>query len=188
MSDGPHRSLPMRRRWKALAERADNPNYEPAQICDAVCDALEEDFREEVPQAFLAAVRTVLGDTRQQPLFSEIKVAELAALKRSASGHPLAAIVIDCTIQSVASATPSAEPLLEGVTNALLTRAPHGTRQIEEHYLRKSNAPRAQNVRSRIEGSISHASCEVLARRLLGIDPSPRQPSRKDGLEDGVRI
>lgn len=190
MSDGPHRSLPMRRRWKVLAERADNPSFEPAQVCEAISAALEEDFREEVPQPILAAIRNVLDDGLQRSLFFNQKVAELTALKRSAAGHPLAAIVIDCTIQSVSSSTPSAEPLFEGVTNALLTRAPHGTRQIEEHFLRNSNAQRAQNVRTRIEQGISRTACEILARQVLG-DGSPppsRQPSRQDGLDDGVRI
>ncbi len=32
MSDGPHRSLPMRPGWKRVAERAYNPNFDPVQI------------------------------------------------------------------------------------------------------------------------------------------------------------
>jgi hypothetical protein len=46
MSDGPHRSLPMRRHWKDLAERAAKAAFSPDQVCEALplalkCDILE---------------------------------------------------------------------------------------------------------------------------------------------------
>ena len=36
-------------------------------------------------------------------------------------------------------------------------RANRGIRQVEEHYLREATAPRANNVRERIEDSIASA-------------------------------
>ena len=35
MSDGPHKSLNMRSGWKKLAERADQPAFEPEHVADA---------------------------------------------------------------------------------------------------------------------------------------------------------
>ncbi len=40
MSDGPHRSLNMRRGWKRFAKRADKEAYAPEEVCDAIPAAL----------------------------------------------------------------------------------------------------------------------------------------------------
>ena len=39
MSDGPHRSLPMSKKWKRVAERIYNEAYSPEQICEALSAA-----------------------------------------------------------------------------------------------------------------------------------------------------
>lgn len=59
MSDGPHRSLAMRRRWKLVAERADKRSYTVGDITDAVVPALEQDCRAEMSPAFIAGLRRV---------------------------------------------------------------------------------------------------------------------------------
>ena len=61
MSDGPHRSLPMRPGWKRLAQRADNANFTPAQVHEALLPALSEDCRIEMTTAFLDAFKGVYG-------------------------------------------------------------------------------------------------------------------------------
>jgi len=42
MSDGPHRTLPMRRGWKRLAKRADKSAFNAEDVKDAVEDFAEE--------------------------------------------------------------------------------------------------------------------------------------------------
>lgn len=49
MSDGPHRSLPMRRAWKKVAERAANPACAPEEIGNALIPALAQDWNDDVP-------------------------------------------------------------------------------------------------------------------------------------------
>ena len=44
MSDGPHRSLPMRPDWRKFAEYANNKNFARDQVRDAVVAAVEKDF------------------------------------------------------------------------------------------------------------------------------------------------
>lgn len=46
MSDGPHRSLPMRKHWKDLAERADKAAYSATDVAEALPVALQKEFRE----------------------------------------------------------------------------------------------------------------------------------------------
>ena len=41
MSDGPHRSLPMRRGWKHVAERGDKPAFTTEDIAEAIVPALD---------------------------------------------------------------------------------------------------------------------------------------------------
>ena len=48
MSDGPHRSLPMRPRWKKVAEYAGNEAFPLEDICDAIVVAVEWDWRKDV--------------------------------------------------------------------------------------------------------------------------------------------
>nr|HEV8011425.1 hypothetical protein [Bradyrhizobium sp.] len=40
MSDGPHKSLPMRDGWRKLAKRAANTNFEPTEISEAIPGAI----------------------------------------------------------------------------------------------------------------------------------------------------
>ena len=55
MSDGPHRSLPMRRGWKLVTERSGKRAYASEEISDAILVALEQDCRTEMPAPFIDA-------------------------------------------------------------------------------------------------------------------------------------
>ena len=48
MSNGPHRSLNMRRGWRQFAERAGNAAFTDGEHSDALAVALECDWSEEV--------------------------------------------------------------------------------------------------------------------------------------------
>ena len=81
MSDGPHKSLPMRRGWKKFSARADKAVFERDQVADAVGPALEGDWKQDVAP-HLAAIRDVVGDSEQASLFVDQSASELEALKR----------------------------------------------------------------------------------------------------------
>src|ERR1700674_1824982 len=100
MSDGPHRSLPMRHGWKKLDERADKPAFEPQHVADAVGPALEQDFRVEVPNALVRGLRDFCADA-QPSLFEDQRAAEVDALRRSAAGlGSLAGVLVDYAVQA----------------------------------------------------------------------------------------
>jgi hypothetical protein len=44
MSDGPHRSLPMRNHWRNLAERAAKAVFSPQEVSEALPYALHRDI------------------------------------------------------------------------------------------------------------------------------------------------
>jgi hypothetical protein len=188
MSDGPHKSLPMRAGWKKFAERADKAAFEPDQVAQAAIPALEGDWEEEVAP-HLAALRNVLGDNRQRSLFGNANTAELEAMKRLNPGNSLWRAVVDDVARAVAAGRTGEQALLEGAANALLDRGARGARQVEEHYLRRTDETRARGVRARIETGISRAPIEAMARRVLGMTAGEKQQSQKlQGLDDGVRL
>jgi hypothetical protein len=189
MSDGPHKSLPMRGGWKKFAERADKAAFEPEQVASAAVPALEDDWQEDVAPN-LGALRQIVGDACQLTLFGSANTAALEELKRLNPGNSLWRAVVDGVAQAVAGGQTGDEALLNGATAALLDRGARAIRQVEEHYLRRAGENRALNVRTRMEDGMSRAPVETLGRRMLGFDPgtAPQQPEKLQGLDDGVRL
>ena len=53
VSDGPLRSLNMRRHWKRLAKSASNAAFNDRETSAALTGALQGDWRVEVPESFI---------------------------------------------------------------------------------------------------------------------------------------
>jgi hypothetical protein len=188
MSDGPHKSLPMRVGWKKFAKCADKAAFEPDQLADLAIPALEGDWREDVAP-HLGALRKVLGDDNQPSMFGCANAADLETLKRLSPGNSLWHAVVDAVAQAVTGGRSGEDALLDGVTKALLDRGARGVRQVEEHYLRRTKEAHALKVGKRMEDGISSAPIEQTARRLLGIDRDAASRTPKlQGLDDGVRF
>ncbi len=85
MSDGPHRSLPMRNGWRKLAERAANTNFEPTEISEAIPIAIKDDWDAEGCDQTVRELRDILE------LAGTLHLDHLAWLKQSPLGeHVLA--------------------------------------------------------------------------------------------------
>ena len=186
MSDGPHRSLPMRRGWRHVAERSDKPAFTAKEISEALVPALEQDCQTEISPAFLAGVRQIVAEPS---LFGGDVVARLEPL------WPVAGSGIGRSqIENVAvlSATDADDVGLvqEALKRALEDHANRGARQVEEHFFRETSAPRANNVRGRLEEGIRCTDLGALAERLLKVDPKlmPRTLLKRAGLDDGVSL
>ena len=189
MSDGPHRSLPMRPGWKRVAEYGDNRAFAPQEVCNAIPAALEEDCRAEMAPRFLDAYCDVFRN-QESSLFKDQVAPQLEAL-RGLAGLGMGRVVLDHAIQLCESGETGTNAAVKAVADALTDRAARGARQVEEHYCRESTQPRADHVRSRIEEGIgsSGAGIETLARKVLKLDAgSPTRPAKQQGLDDGVRL
>lgn len=190
MSDGPHRSLNMRRRWQKAAEAADNDSFESAQVWDCVCAAIADDWQIDVPDDVVRTICDVLGGG-QNSLFHDQKVLQLKALRRLCAGHPLAQLLVDCALLSDPGSTSAgSDPAVEAAARALAVWIARHGRQAEEHYCRKSNDRRAQHMKARLEAGGETDPLRSLARQLLKLEPAspPRTPSKQTGLDDGVRL
>ena len=185
MSDGPHRSLPMRRGWKRVAECGANRAFAPEDVSQRIAPALEEDCRAELVPGFIDSLHARYGS-----LFRNQIEAELESL-REVAGPGVGRVILEHAIHLAANGETGADAPLKAVKNGLMDRAQRCSRQVEEHYLRKSSDRKAQQVRSRVDDGISQAApaVESLARKILKIDPaSPDRPKKQNGLDDGVRF
>ena len=189
MSDGPHRSLHMGRGWKRFAERADKNAFAPEEVSDALCWALEQDWRAEIPASLVRKVQTVFQDN-QISFFGDKRLQKLEVLKSDAIGYPLANVFLDCTTQAAASAKADEAVLAEATQNALTDWTARRLRQVEEHYHRKSSENRAMNVRGRMQHGVAQVDLSVLAERVLETTKtvSPARRERQAGLDDGVQL
>lgn len=187
MSDGPHRSLPMRKGWKRVAESADNQAFGTDEIRDAILPALEEDCRGEISPEFFSSLRRVCAD-QEASLFKNDVAPSLEGL-RNAAGAGLARVVLNYALQQAARGNSAKDIPESALKDALMDRAARGARQVEEHYCRESTTPRANRVRERIEQAIGSADIDAVARRIL--DPESKsgtQAPRRQGLDDGVKL
>ena len=189
MSDGPHRSLKMRRSWKRLAERAEKSSFESEEVRQELPAALEQDWHEEVPETLCRQVSTILSDS-QISLFEDLKIKQLVALRGEIGGYELANVFLDFIIQTVCNERVSDKVLIEAAYNTLNDRAMRSIRQVEEHYHRKSPRTHSVDLRKRMENAVMQTDITAIARHLVGIERNKQKPKsiKRTGLDDGVKL
>ena len=183
MSDEPHRSLPTRPAWRRVAERGDNSAFAVEEICRAIGPALEQDCHADISPEFLRSIRRVFEE-REASLFKDDVTPQIESL-RGLAGFGIGRAVLNNVSLVSATEAGGISTLIEATKAALVNRAVRGAWQVEEHDLRKSSAPRANNVRARLEQGIADTDFEALAARILNLDPSrpPRTPLKQRGLD-----
>ena len=189
LSDGPHKSLNMRRGWKRLAERAANAAFDDNERREALAGALQGDWSVEVSDGFVGQLRNVLND-HQGDLFGESVIERLEALRSQTTGGPLANAVLDFAARAVDQGYRGDEALAKAADDALLERAASGRRQVEEHWLRASSARSTGGLRNCLDGAIAATDMDAIAQRCIGYadERASRELRRKTGIEDGVSL
>jgi single-stranded DNA-specific DHH superfamily exonuclease len=188
MSDGPHRTLPMRAKWKALSERADNGNFTPEQVAEALCPALARDWNSEISEGMLQAVARALGNGDQPSLFSNSE-AEFRLL-RAVARSPLEALLVDVARSIHDDGLIGKAGLEAAISRTLTERALQGFRQVEEHYLREASRREATSIRVTLEAALPFAPIRELSSHLAEGGPINQKfkPIKRDGVDDGVNL
>jgi len=188
MSDGPHRSLPLGRRWKKVAECLDNGSVPIEEVCARVDAALLSDFRA-VPEIVLAALRRVLCDPDQGSLFAASN-AEIENLRVLTDGSPLGSLIVDCAIGAVLSGKVGEAALASTLSDASQEWMDRHCRGMDEHYQRKTGAVRASEFKSRVgEMQNSHSLPQVTHRLVAGGKAMIiKAPQKRTGLDQGVSL
>ena len=186
MSDGPHRSLPMRRWWRRLAERADKCAFDVEEVADVLVPTLESECCNELAPTFLRRLREL---SAEPGLFGPAESPQLESLGAQTQNGLSRRILDNVAVLSPAESAGS-NFLQRALENAIYAETPRYFRQIEEHYRRRSPASRAQRERDRLNEALGRADISAVARKLLKPDGSgsvSRVPL-KTGLDDGVRF
>jgi hypothetical protein len=174
--------------WKRVAERCANIAFSAEEITNALLPALQQDCQNELSPELIDGIRGVFDD-QGSSLFKEDPRPRLEAL-RDVAGCGIGVALLDNVMELSPSGAAELDDLARAMATALQDRAARGSRQIEEHYYRKSNAPRALNTRKRLDESIAASPLAALARQILKLDEKApaRQTLRMQGLDDGVRL
>ena len=187
MSDGPHRSLPMRRPWKDLAERAAKAAFSTDEVCEALPRALRREFRE----APVEAVREILGGGAQGSLLSKEIVEQLESARGACRGSSAGTALIDCAIEAVTSGLKGDPACQAAMENALDACSLYSFRSVEEHYQREATTHSARFVRGRLDAARHQCDFGALAGELLAPAKPKGRPNnlpKRAGIDDGPEL
>ena len=189
MSDGPHRSLKLRKPWKELAKRADQDTYDASQIAEATAYAVASDFKMEVSWHLMEALKAVFTGCDNSLEMPELALDQLENAKALAAASVFGTNLVEWSITLIHEGKFGIEAFHEAVGLAAKDRCHANIRSIEEHYLRDSNERRAEHVSKRLQNAISTLSSTQLGLDLVGPEPVRIAPPRKmEGLDDGVSL
>lgn len=163
MSDGPHRSLPLRRHWKTLAERAAKEAYPTYEVGEALAHALKKEFLE----APLADICQILDGKGQGSLFSDNRIDRLEELRETCRGSAAGNTLIDCAIDVVNAGMTGKPAQIIVLRDALAGYSLSVNRSIEEHYLREAGSRNANFVRNRLGAAYQQCSFGNIADEML---------------------
>lgn len=189
MSDGPHCSLPMGRRWKKLAKCLDNASFSTDDVRERRNSAILGEFRREVSEALISGLREILCSSDQGSLFSP-SGDEIENLRLQANGSPVENLMLDCAIEAVNSGQSGEAALSAAFGEAANEILDRHARCMAEHYQRESGAKRASHFQSRLGTIQDGRSMETLVDRIVqgGRAMVIRAPTRHTGLNEGVHF
>ncbi len=186
MSDGPHRTLNMRKPWKALVERAAGATYSHVDVVACVAPAVSGDWNNEVSSDYLSDVGQFLGCGKQSHLF-EKDASEIDRLRQRASS-PMEALLADYAKDACESPLHGEAALQDVIDKTMRESAVRRTLQAQEHYQRNSSGARTAHMKARLQRAVT-ASATIFGAMaqsvVAGSRVSSRLPAKREGLDDG---
>jgi hypothetical protein len=187
MSDGPLKSMKMRRHWRPFAERVENPACPLKEVCDALKHALKKDFAE----APVEKVKNILGGGREQAsLFPQERIAQLEKLRRECPGSAAAKALIDCAVEAVADGQGGEDAVKEALKNASESYTRDYFRGVEEHCQREGGDS-ADLIRDRLQATRQACDYDTLASDLTtgeNISGKSSGIEKHSGIDEGPPI
>ncbi|SEI15023.1 hypothetical protein SAMN05216228_102892 [Rhizobium tibeticum] len=189
MSDGPHKSLPLRHGYQRVAAWAYKPAFGIQQVSEAAEAALMRDVGLEVAPALKQLV-TIVDGWDLLTLASSANE-QLDRLRFDPSVQPLAASAIEATQMAIAEGHAGLAAVEKGLAASLGERLAAGARAIEEHYLVKAGPGACQLIRRRLGETIGEMTAggtfDRMAKSILGdrTVKVTRSPTVYDGVDQG---
>lgn len=189
MSDGPHRSLPMRKPWKELAKRGDQSTYDSGQVAEAAASALASDFKNEVSWTLINALKSIFAGLDNSLMIPEIAIQQFCDLRSLAAGSVFGSNAVEWSIQLVNEGRFDSNAVYDAIGLAAKARGFANARSIQEHVLRKTNQHRAEGVAARLNSAINGLSEAKLGAILLDRQPARKRRLKKStSLDEGVPL
>lgn len=187
MSDGPHKSLNMKRHWRKLAQCAQIDAYNGAEVRDAMRDALKSDFKNEIKDMALKEMRKIVDETGSS-LFPDYEQ-RLQAVVRQFPSEPLQQLLVECVKNQLDRVDRAADPVKAAIEDALDIRCARHNKQIEEHYYRAGTRTEGDNIKERLDTAKQGLGIDDLARELCdNTSTPPRKSTKKSGLDEGISL
>jgi hypothetical protein len=184
MSDGPLKSMKMRRYWRPFADRVENPACPLKEVCDALEHALKKDFAE----APVELVKDILGAGRKQAsLFPQERIGQLEKLRRECPGSAAAKALIDCAVEAVADGQAGEAAVKEAIKNASESYTRDYFRGVEEHCQREG-ADSADIIRDRLQATQQACDYDTIASDLAtgeAISGKSSGVEKHSGIDEG---
>ncbi|RYG89105.1 MAG: hypothetical protein EON59_02160 [Alphaproteobacteria bacterium] len=189
MSDGPHRSLPLRRAWKKVCEIADGRAHAIEEVVEQIPAALAADAKGEIGESLLKRLRQIL--TSDQPQLIDDTPQQVAAL-RSQAASVMEIDLVEAVTDALRDGKRGADAFQTGAEAVVEERGQAVTRSVVEHYLRKSPLERAAHVEQRVSDALKQAGervRDVATGIVTGVmDHALSKAVDRSGLDDGPAL
>lgn len=190
MTDGPYRSLPLKKPWRDAAEALTLDAYSTAEALERLEHAVGRTFRDDgCPSLVDDLRRAFLGDERGLPLFPETPSQLVERLER---GHPFSDLN-SRLIRNAASALEDGEVGHAALRNIVARSAREAVEaafaDMTEHYQSHATSIERSRLRSGIERARNGVKYHGIADRIVKGSPAISSPAPKhSGLDDGVTL
>jgi hypothetical protein len=177
----------MKPKWRGIAERAWNRNFDIDEITTAMGPALISDFRDETGPGFFDSLRSICEE--QENLLIKDNVRERFEALRQEAGTGIGRRVLDNVIRLSEQDEVTVKTAIVAIERAGTERIAKSGRQMEEHAQRETSAYRSRHMRPRLEEATTKAPVTSVAKQLLNIEKPPSRASgKKKGLEEGPKL
>lgn len=185
MSDGPHRSLPLRKPWKDLAKRGDQYSYDATEVAEAATYALASDFKNEVKPSLVECLKAIFNGRDNSLQSPEIALQDIEDSKRLAAGSVIGMNFIAHSIEKINDGHFGEDAFHEALGAAIRSRGYANANSMEEHYVRESNQRRASHVKARVVDAISSFSDSYLGSFVAN---GGNRLRKKVDIDEGVLL
>lgn len=187
MSDGPHRSLQMKPKWRSVAERAYNRSFDIGDLAGSFGPALVSDCRDETAPTFFDQLRGI-GEEQESLLIKDDVRKRFEALRQDA-GTGIGRRILDNVIRLSEQEEVNVKTIIRAVERAFTERIAKSSRQMEEHAIRETSTSRAGHMRGRLEDATAKTPVTAFARQVLKLEKPPaRSSSKRQGLDEGPSL
>lgn len=191
MSDGPHRTLPMNRRWKKVLELAGNKACSMEEIHQELGYALKE----EMSGVVLETVCGILNGKNRGLPFPEDQTPELIQqfdfLREKCRGAVSIEIFLENAIMVATKARGTEKMFEEAVKNSQEEILDAHVRSMEEHCFRKPDGKDPFFIRDRLYEIKETADISSLASETVSevrSETAGKRPPDKTGLDEGPKL